>query len=104
MASRPTTWRVLAILSGPCLDPDVGADGLGAVSELADLVGVGAEVRLFVFASFLLVPIQVLAVCAGHQCKGGLRIVTLMMCHFLFTLVLKHRLIFHTNVALLPLT
>ena len=46
MASRPTTWRVLAILSGPCLDPDVGADGIGAVSELADLVGVGAEVRL----------------------------------------------------------
>ena len=45
MASRPTHWRVLAALSAPCLGRDAGPNDLGAVGELADLVGLGTEVR-----------------------------------------------------------
>jgi hypothetical protein len=45
MATRPVAWRVLAVLSGPCLDAGGAPEDLGAVGELADMVGLGAEVR-----------------------------------------------------------
>ena len=45
MVSRPTHWRVLAALSDPPLSRGAEHKDLGAVSELADLVGLGAEVR-----------------------------------------------------------
>jgi len=44
MAMRPIAWRVLAVLSGPCLDAGAAPDDVGAVGELADMVGLGAEV------------------------------------------------------------
>ncbi len=44
MATRPVAWRVLAMPSGPCLDAGAAPDDVGAVGELADMVGLGAEV------------------------------------------------------------
>ncbi|KAK9822214.1 hypothetical protein WJX81_006927 [Elliptochloris bilobata] len=63
MVSRPTHWRVLAAFSGPCLDPNAGLKDLGSVAELADLVGLGADVRVLRGKT----PVEVAAQLASWQ-------------------------------------
>ena len=47
MATRPSKWRILAVLTGPSLEGSVGYDstGLGCISEFQDLKDGEAEVR-----------------------------------------------------------
>ena len=46
MATRPSKWRILAVLTGPSLEGSVGSDstGLGCISEFQDLKDGEAEV------------------------------------------------------------
>lgn len=46
MASRPAKWRILAVFGGLDLDASEGGpdQSIGALQELADLIGSSAEV------------------------------------------------------------